>query len=88
MHIPIGYGPDLLTALYSSCLASFHNMKHRAYYSKCVLEIIFSLLFVDSLVLHLQLLHDGHFPGWSGVHDPDEDTKERLRQIQQGGGNG
>lgn len=43
---------------------------------------------LDSLVLHLQLLHDGHFPGGSGVHDFDEDTQKRLCPIQQRGGNG
>ena len=39
----------------------------------------------DSLVLHLQLLHDGHLPGGSGEYDSHEDSEEGLRQVQQGG---
>lgn len=46
------------------------------------------LCLLDSLVLHLQLLHDGHFPGWPGLHDFDENSEEGLCSIQQRGGNG
>lgn len=35
----------------------------------------------DSLVLNIQLFHDGDFPGGPCFNDPDEDVKERLRQI-------
>lgn len=41
----------------------------------------FPALVLDSLVLHLQLLHDGHFPGGTGVHDPNENIKKGLCQI-------
>lgn len=47
-----------------------------------LLTITVDFTCLDSLVLHLQLLHDGHFPGRSGVHDSDENTKKGLRQIQ------
>ena len=40
---------------------------------------------LDSLVLHLQLLHDGHLPGWLGLDDPHEDAEEGLRQVLEGG---
>lgn len=52
-------------------------------------EIVhFTVSFLDSLVLHLQLIYDGHFLGGSGVHDSNENTKKGLCQIQQRGGNG
>ena len=38
----------------------------------------------DSLVLHLQLVHDGHLLGGSGQHDTDANPQERLCSIQQG----
>lgn len=41
----------------------------------------FPALVLDSLVLNLQLLHDGHFPGGAGVHDPNENIKKGLCQI-------
>lgn len=41
-----------------------------------VMKQFFSSL--DSLVFHLQLLHDGYLLGWPGVHDPDENAKKRL----------
>ena len=41
--------------------------------------------FTDPLVLDLQLVHDGHLPGWVGQHDLDADTQERLCKIQQRG---
>ena len=52
------------------------------------MEIEVVALLSDSLVLHLQLLHDGHLPGGLGVHDSDENAAEGLRQIQQRRGNG
>ena len=30
--------------------------------------------FADSLVLHFQFIHDGHFPHWFGLYDIDEDS--------------
>jgi len=30
----------------------------------------------DSLVLHLQFIHDGYFLDWFSVNDIDEDTKK------------
>lgn len=41
----------------------------------------FPALVSDSLVLNLQLLHDGHFPGGAGFHDPNENIKKGLCQI-------
>jgi len=38
---------------------------------------------VDSLVFHLQLIHDGDIPRWSCEHDSDEDSSQRLRTVQQ-----
>ena len=38
----------------------------------------------DTLVFHLQLIHDGHILGGSGVYDFDADFEERLRKIFQG----
>lgn len=52
------------------------------------LIVNFTVAFLDSLVLHLQLLHDGHFLGGPSVHDFNENTKKGLCQIQQRGGNG
>lgn len=42
----------------------------------------------DSLVLNIQFLYDGDFPGGSCFNDLDEDVKERLCKIQQRRGNG
>lgn len=44
--------------------------------------VVFPDSVLDSLVLNLQLLHDGHFPGGAGVHDPNENIKKGLCQIQ------
>lgn len=44
--------------------------------------VVFLVLVLDSLVLNLQLLHDGYFPGGAGVHDPNENIEKGLRQIQ------
>ena len=41
-------------------------------------------LLTDSLVLNLQLVHDGDLLGWPGEHDFDEDTSQGLRTLQQG----
>ena len=41
--------------------------------------------FSDSLVLHLQLFHDGHLPGWPGLNDLDANFEERLCKIFKGG---
>lgn len=43
---------------------------------------VFLAWVLDSLVLNLQLLHDGYFPGGAGVHDPNENIEKGLRQIQ------
>ena len=44
--------------------------------------------FLDPLVQHLQLVHDGHLPGGLGHHDPDANSEEGLRQVLQRGGHG
>ena len=43
--------------------------------------VVFPELVLDSLVLNLQLLHDGNFPGGAGVHDLNENIKKGLCQI-------
>ena len=35
----------------------------------------------DTLVLYLQLLHDGYISGGTGSYDIDEDVKERLPEV-------
>lgn len=46
--------------------------------------MILLLVVTDSLVLHFQLIHDGHLPGWFGLDDPPPYSQQRLRQISQG----
>jgi hypothetical protein len=40
--------------------------------------------FSDSLVLNLQLFHDGHLPGWLGVDDINAHVTQRLRKVFKG----
>mmetsp|Transcript_23081 Transcript_23081/g.44117 ORF Transcript_23081/g.44117 Transcript_23081/m.44117 type:complete len:231 (-) Transcript_23081:871-1563(-) len=40
----------------------------------------------DPLVLHLQLVHDGHLSHWTGVPDSDAHAAQRLRQVPPRGG--
>jgi hypothetical protein len=37
--------------------------------------------YTDSLVLNIQLIHDGDIPHWACVNDPHEDTTQWLCQI-------
>lgn len=44
-----------------------------------------SFFLPDSLVLDLQLLHDGDLSGGLGQHDPDANPTQGLCSLQQGG---
>ena len=44
------------------------------------------VVLTDSLVLHLQLLHDGHFPHWACLHDFDANSTQWLCQVCSWGG--
>ena len=53
--------------------------------SNCVSYYDGCCILTDPLVLHFQLIHDGHLPGGVSQHDPHEGTQEGLCQVQQGG---
>lgn len=38
---------------------------------------------VDTLVFHIQFIHDGHLSRWPGEHDTHENTSQGLRSVQQ-----
>ena len=57
--------------------------QHRVSSDHLSLSLTSFLSASDPLVLHIQLIHDGHLPGGAGQHDPHEDPPQRLRQIQQ-----
>jgi len=42
----------------------------------------------DPLVLHLQLVHDGHLPGRTRLHDSHAHAAQGLRALHEGGGPG